>query len=102
QAAREHRAIPQAYYLTTDQANAERLVKIFRARLLSAADRWFAWTGTHWAQDDRAVYECGLKLSLIVRNERDENQQKAEAALKAGNEDAAANYLSYADALEKW
>lgn len=65
-------SIPEAKHLTTDQANAARIIKRYGARLVVAADRWFAWVGTHWAQDDAAVYRFAMRLSAIINDEADE------------------------------
>lgn len=69
--------IPEAQHLTTDLANAERILRKFEGRLMVAADRWYAWAGTHWAQDEGEVYTAAVKLSKIIKAEADDWKLKA-------------------------
>lgn len=69
--------IPEARHLTTDLANAERIMRKFKGRLLVTADRWYAWLGTHWAPDDGEVYVSAVKLSKIIHQEASHWDQKA-------------------------
>jgi putative DNA primase/helicase len=89
--------IPEAQHLTTDQANAVRIVKRYGQRLMVSADRWFAWVGTHWAQDDAAVYRFALNLSKVIHAEADQYRaKKAESSEEREKND------KIADALVSW
>lgn len=116
--------IPEAKHLTTDLKNAERIMKKFKKRLLVSTDQWYAWTGTHWAQDEGEVYVAAVKLSKIIHAEADEWEHDAlticEARIGGGltlkwlrsqmetpklmNElpGKAASKMMVADALKKW
>jgi putative DNA primase/helicase len=89
--------IPEAQHLTTDQANAVRIVKRYGQRLMVSADRWFAWVGTHWAQDDAAVYRFALNLSKVVHAEADQWRAK-----KADTSEEREKNDKIADALISW
>lgn len=89
--------IPEAQHLTTDQANAVRIVKRYGQRLMVSADRWFAWVGTHWAQDDAAVYRFALNLSKVVHAEADQYR-----ARKADTSEEREKNDKIADALVSW
>ena len=89
--------IPEARHLTTDQSNAVRIVKRYGQRLMVSAGRWFAWVGTHWAQDDAAVYRFALNLSKVVHAEADQwRAKKAETSEEREKND------KIADALINW
>lgn len=89
--------IPEALHLTTDQANAVRIVKRYGKRLMVSADRWYAWVGTHWAQDDAAVYRFALNLSKIIRGEADQWRAK-----KGNTPQEWEKNVKIADAMETW
>ncbi|HHW4679760.1 MAG TPA: phage/plasmid primase, P4 family, partial [Xylella sp.] len=89
--------VPEALHLTTDQANAVRLVKRYGQRLMSSSDRWFFWTGTHWAHDEAAAYRVGFKLSKIIHIEADQWR-----ARKADNQKEQSKNEKIAAALLKW
>jgi putative DNA primase/helicase len=89
--------IPEAQHLTTDQANAVRIVKRYGQRLMVSADRWFAWVGTHWAQDDAAVYRFAMNLSKVVHTEADQWRAK-----KADTSEERDKNNKIADALISW
>ncbi len=93
------RAIPEAMHLCTDQANANRIVKHFRRRLMVSGGKWYAWSGTHWKQDEGEVYRCALKLSAIVHREADQFEAKP---LDAGDEDAAETREKVVKAIRDW
>lgn len=91
------KGVPEAKHLTTDQANAGRIVDRFSKRLIVVAGQWFAWTGTRWEQDDGEVYRCGCLLSKIIHTEADAWRAKNtddESEMKAN--------LAVAEALKKW
>lgn len=89
--------IPEAQHLTTDQANAVRIVKRYGQRLMVSADRWFAWVGTHWAQDDAAVYRFALNLSKVVHTEAEQYR-----AMKTATSEEHEKNGKIADALISW
>lgn len=99
-AARRKRGIPEAKHLCTDQANASRIARVYNARLMVATDRWFAWCGTHWTQDDSHVYQCALSLSKIIHKEADEWLAKNEKL--AADDPIAGKNGKIAEALVKW
>ncbi|HHW4685705.1 MAG TPA: DNA primase family protein, partial [Xylella sp.] len=68
--------VPEALHLTTDLANAVRLVKRYGQRMMNASGRWFFWTGTHWAHDEAAVHRVGGKLSRLIHAEVDQWRAK--------------------------
>jgi P4 family phage/plasmid primase-like protien len=70
-------AIPEAKHLTTDQANANRLVDQFGKKVMVAAGRWHVYDGKRWFADEADIYRYGCTLSKIVSNEADEHARKA-------------------------
>jgi P4 family phage/plasmid primase-like protien len=70
--------VPQAKHLTTDQANANRLVRLYGKRVLVAAGRWHVFDGKRWHADESDVYRYGCQLSRIITEEADEWTKKAE------------------------
>lgn len=96
-AAPKPKGVPQAKHLTTDQANAGRLVRAFGKRLIVVAGVWYAWTGARWEQDDGEVYRFGCTLSKIIHKEADEWRAK-----KAHTDDERKQYAAIAEALAKW
>ena len=93
----QRKAIPDANHLTTDQANAVRIVKRFGRRLIVVAGQWYAWTGMRWEKDEGEVYRCGCTLSRLIHAEAD-----AWRAKKGATADETERYVSIAEALEKW
>lgn len=89
--------IPEARHLTTDQANALRILNRYGLTLMVSSDRWFAWVGTHWAADDAAVYRFVLNLSALIHAEADQWRAKP-----AANDEERALNESVANALAKW
>lgn len=85
--ASERRGVPAAKHLTTDQANANRIVQTYGTRVLVAADRWHVWDGARWAADEAGVYRYACHLSAIVKDES--------KAWESKNSDVA-------QALKKW
>jgi len=94
---RKGRGVPEAQHLTTDQANARRIVDKFGKRLIVVAGQWYAWTGMRWEKDEGEVYRCACKLSKIIHAEAD-----AWLAKPTNNEDEAKLNMGVADALKKW
>lgn len=72
QPAQRRGGIPDAEHLTTDQANANRLVRLHGRRLLVAEGRWHAWDGHRWLADESDVYRATCQLSRVVREEAQE------------------------------
>lgn len=99
----ERRGVPQAQHLCTDQANANRLVKTFGARVLVAADKWHVWDGVRWRAGDMGeadVYRYGCMLSGMVREEAKAVMRKARAAALGGSAAALAGLDE--DEVEAW
>lgn len=71
-------SVPLAKHLTTDQANANRLVRLYGKRVLVAAGRWHVFDGRRWRADEADVYRYACQLSKIIADEADEWQRKAE------------------------
>lgn len=91
------RGIPEARHLTTDQANAGRIVNKFGKRLIVVAGQWYSWTGQRWAKDEAEVYRYACKLSKIIHAEADEWR-----ARKTDDEEQMKLNLAVAEALKKW
>jgi len=91
------RDIPEAQHMTTDQANANRLVGKFGKRLIVVASQWYAWTGKRWQKDEGEVYRFGCTLSKLIHQEADGWRAKT-----AANEDERTKNAAIADALVKW
>jgi putative DNA primase/helicase len=96
-ASRKRKNVPEAQHLTTDQANAGRIVDKFGKRLIVVAGQWYAWTGMRWERDEGEVYRCACRLSKIIHAEADGWRAKP---TKAGEE--AERNQAVAEALEKW
>jgi putative DNA primase/helicase len=95
----KRRGIPEAHHLTTDQANANRLVNAFGRQVLVAAGRWHVWDGRRWLADEADVYRYGCQLSDLIRGEAAAVKAKASAL---GDLAAAKKAQELADALTKW
>lgn len=95
----KRRGVPEAHYLTTDQANANRLAKAFGSHVFVAADHWHVWDGKRWKMDDADVNRYGCQLSDLIRAEAMEVKARASA-----NPDPAAirKAAEIAEALLKW
>lgn len=93
----ERKGVPEAMHLTTDQANAGRIVRQFGKRLIVMAGQWFAWTGKRWEKDDGEVYRCGCTLSKLIHAEADDWRAK-----KTTDEGEMKINLAVAEALKKW
>lgn len=91
------RGVPEAMHLTTDQANAGRIVRRFGKKLIVMAGQWFAWSGMRWEKDDGEVYRCGCMLSKLIHAEAD-----AWRAKKGASAEESEKYAAIADALVKW
>jgi len=63
------RGVPAAEHKTTDQANANRLVKAYGHRALCAGDKWYIDDGKRWALDEAGIYRYACQLSRIVGDE---------------------------------
>lgn len=116
-------AIPEAQHLCTDQANAQRIAKVFGNKLLACAGRFYHWTGTRWSPDEGEAQRCASNLSKIVGKEARRARERADKAFAALNPEilkAAAEHpkknsigktesgadamglMARADALETW
>ncbi|MEO6364032.1 MAG: PriCT-2 domain-containing protein, partial [Caldimonas sp.] len=92
------RGIPEAHHLTTDQANANRIVRAFGRQVFVAAGRWHVWDGRRWLADESDVYRYGCQLSDLIRVEAIEVKARA-SVLDAAEQKKAAGI---AEALMKW
>lgn len=75
-AAPARRGVPAAQHRTTDQANANRLVKAYGSRALCAGDYWYVDDGKRWARDEAGIYRYACQLSRIVGDEARELERK--------------------------
>lgn len=91
------KGVPEARHLTTDQANAGRIVRKFGKHLIVMAGQWFAWSGKRWERDDSDVYRCGCMLSKLIHAEADSWRAKKGTTSEESEKNAA-----IADALVKW
>lgn len=98
----KRRGIPEAQYLTTDQANAQRLKDSFGSLVFVAAGRWHVWDGKRWVADESDVYRYACRLSDLVRGEAKTWTARATAAEVAGNAAEATTMKAVAQALGKW
>lgn len=98
----KRRGIPEAKYLTTDQANAQRFKDSFGALVLVAAGRWHVWDGRRWVAEEGDVYRYGCRLSEIVRGEAKTWDAKAADATARGDTAEATKLGKVAEALGKW
>ena len=95
--ASKRKGIPEAQHLTTDQANAARILNSFGKRLIVVAGQWYAWTGARWEKDDGEVYRYACRLSKLVHKEADEWRAKAASTAEEKERNG-----KVADALGKW
>lgn len=93
----KRKGIPEAQHLTTDQANAGRIVESFGRRLIVVAGQWYAWTGMRWEKDDGEVYRYACKLSKLIHAEADTWLAKATTSADEKERNA-----KIAEALTKW
>lgn len=78
----ERRGIPPAKHLTTDLANANRLVAAYGTSVMVAAGKWYVWDGRVWREDEADVYRFACKLSTLVRAEVKAMEQRVGRAPK--------------------
>lgn len=95
----KRRGIPEAHHLTTDQANANRLVNAFGRQVLVSAGRWHVWDGKRWAADESDVYRYGCQLSELIRAEAQAVKARASVLPDVAAQQKAA---AVAEALMKW
>lgn len=98
----KRRGIPEAHYLTTDQANAQRLKNAFGSLVFVAAGKWHVWDGKRWVGDESDVYRYGCRLSDIVREEAKPFRARAAVAQASGDAPEKKRNDAIADALGKW
>lgn len=96
------KSIPAAKHLCTDQANAERIIKSFRQRIMVVADRWFAYDGSRWKADDGEAIIKGMNLSRIITKEADKWRAQANDSKRYVSMDEKAKLMKIAEALDKW
>lgn len=90
-------SIPEAQHLTTDQANAGRILAAFGRRLIVVADAWFSWSGLRWERDEGEVYRCACLLSRMIHEEAEQWRAKP-----AANDSQREKHEAIAVALVKW
>lgn len=90
------REIPKAQHLTTDLANANRIVAKFGRHMIVVAGQWHGWDGRRWRRDDSDVHKQAQALSKIIHAEASEWRAK-----KATGDDKKTND-AIAEALDKW
>lgn len=71
-------SVPLAKHLTTDQSNANRIVRAYGKRVLVAAGRWHVFDGRRWRSDEADVYRYACQLSKLIADEADEWQRKVD------------------------
>jgi putative DNA primase/helicase len=87
----------KAQYLTTDLANANRIVERFGKHMIVVAGQWHGWDGRRWCKDDGEVYKRASDLSKLIRAEADGwRAKKTDSAEEKKKNEA------IADALGKW
>jgi putative DNA primase/helicase len=91
------KGIPEAHHLTTDQANAGRIVARYGKRLIVVAGQWYAWSGMRWEKDDGEVYRYACRLSKLIHAEADAWRAKKTTAAEESDRNG-----KIADALTKW
>lgn len=91
------KGVPGAHHLTTDQANAVRIMRAFGKRLIVVADTWYVWTGKRWERDMSEVYRCACRLSTLLHEEAKVWRAKPAATAEEGDKNN-----GIADALVKW
>ncbi len=96
------RGIPEAKYLTTDQANAQRLKNAFGSMVFVSAGRWYVWDGRRWVGDESDVYRYACRLSELIREEARPYRARAEVAKANGDTAEEKQMNAIADALGKW
>ncbi len=95
----KRRGIPEAHHLTTDQANANRLVNAFGRQVLVSAGRWHVWDGRRWLADESDVYRYGCQLSTLIRDEASAIRARASVLPDLAAQQKAA---AVSEALLKW
>ncbi len=96
------RGIPEAHYLTTDQANAQRLKNSFGSMVFVSAGKWHVWDGKRWVADESDVYRYACRLSDIVREEARPYETRANEADARGDSTEAKRMRAIGEALGKW
>ncbi|MFZ6767784.1 DNA primase family protein [Undibacterium sp. Di26W] len=102
------RTVPKANYLTTDQANANRIAKHFRKQLLFCEGKWYGWTGKFWDCSSADAYMKALKLSDIIIREahaylaKDKVQKSPYVVDSKGKETKTTENEATAASLMKW
>ena len=92
------RDVPEALHLTTDLANANRIVKHFKNSIMFSNGIWFAWVGTHWSALAAESYTKGLRLSSIIHKEAEQWIAKSKTAVGSMRK----SQEEVAESLRKW
>lgn len=87
----------KAFHLTTDQANADRILRNFGSKMMVAGGRWYLWAGTHWKLDTGDGIKYALGLSRLIEAEAVDYERRHATS----SEDADAN-KKIAEGLRKW
>lgn len=91
------RTVPKAMHLTTDLANANRIVARFGKHMIAVAGQWYGWDGVRWRRDEGEVKKRALALSKVIHAEAD-----AWRAKEAKSDDERKKNSDIAEALAKW
>lgn len=95
----ERRGVPPSKHLTTDLANANRIVAAYGASILVVGEKWYVWTGKVWRMDEGEAYRIACKLSSIIRQEMKDLERRAAETGMLGEGGKAKELIA---ALAKW
>lgn len=96
----DRRGLPKARHVTTDLANANRIVNAYGTSVLVVAGKWHVWDGKVWRADESDVYRFGAKLGALIKAEAAELRKRASALGPDVAQIGKTEEL--AKALEKW
>lgn len=89
---------PLAQFLTTDQANADRIIRQFHSEIMVSGGSAFTWCGTHWKPDDgQGLHRYALRLSQIIMAESNEWASRQASTVEEGE-----NNTKIAASLKAW
>lgn len=98
-------AVPESFHSCTDQANAERLQRMYHGALISVAGNFYGWDGKRWRLDDGLARRFACDLSRIVGAEREEaatELRKLNARMAEGLGDQILQLTEETKALSAW
>jgi putative DNA primase/helicase len=98
-------AVPENFFSCTDQANANRLQRMYHGKLISVAGNFYGWDGKRWRLDDGLAQRFACDLSRIVSHERVEAAaefRKLNAAAGEGIGDQLLKLEEEIKALSAW